>query len=234
MPQRCVLVLRGESFRLGGHQSRVRGISVSIPEQLSAAKSHIRLCKRIQDLGYIPEVVLTTYTTEYDMTLAEIYHPYLYSCKFFETPPHHAFENIRDAIEIVDIDRYDCVITMRVDIELKDEFIERFAIDNKIVFVSVWCYSDRKTYVGNPRVNDVFMQFPKNYFNILQDAQRKPVSYYQNFFDYLPVHRGQYRMMTDQYYNSDTSKDRNPLYRIVNRPENESTLSAAYEFPKDF
>lgn len=68
-----LLLLFGESFRLGGQHSRNIGSEESYKEQINAAKSHIEFILNLQRKNINTVVSINSYTTQYDTHLTDIY-----------------------------------------------------------------------------------------------------------------------------------------------------------------
>ena len=66
---------------------------------------------------------------------------------------------------ITNINDYDFILCMRIDIFIKNKFIEIFnPRSNKILFPSV-CFKPVHKVGIHPRVNDMMMFIPKKYFS---------------------------------------------------------------------
>ena len=85
-----------------------------------------------------------------------------------------------------------------------------------IRFISIcWGICDRCG--DHPRVNDMMMYIPCKYFNRLDQIELSHESWahlIDKGFTYEDLD-----MMCDTYHDSDSAKDYNPYYSIVNRPE---------------
>jgi hypothetical protein len=87
---------------------------------------------------------------------------------------------------------------------------------NTIRFISI-CWDKCDRCGEHPRVNDMMMYIPRKYFNRLDQLELSHESWIHL------IHRGftyeDLDMMCDTYHDSDSEKDFNPYYAIVNRPE---------------
>jgi hypothetical protein len=234
MTKTCAVVIRGDSFRLGNQGNQNCGNPASINDQLAAAQSHVKLCNYLCKIGYEPHIYLTTVATHFTNKLLEIYKPFLNHKNILTQPLPSQGGAIHTAVNAVDPKKYDCIMIVRVDIELYDKFIESVTIDDCITFVSVCWYKCRKTPKSNPRINDTFYQFPRKQFGILELVQKSPHIYGHNFLDYVTYSTSNIRFMTPYYYDSDSFKDYNPYYRIVNREVSSIIHSGSYRYPEDF
>lgn len=231
---KCAIVLRGESFRTGGQNSRIKGQPTSVSDQLAAAQTHIQLAELLIAQGYEPHMYLSTYETPYSYQLIEVYKPYLRHANIVKRLYSSQQDMIYTAVSSVPINEYECVLIVRIDIAFKPAFFEAFSITDKITFASVCWYDGRKTRGGFPRINDMYYQFPKSQMQYLQKSQENRYAYGHDFIEILRLPPITYRFMTPFYYDSDSQKDWNPFYRIVNRPECETSHSGTYRFPEDF
>ena len=128
----------------------------------------------------------------------------------------------------------DFILCMRIDICLKDKFMEIFNPNDRILFPSI-CFKPHHTVGIHPRVNDMMLYIPKKYIDwfkqnridLSHDTWYELVEKYK--FDY-----NQLDTMLTTYHDSDSAKDYNPNYYIVNRPEHKihhkTTLFDKYNF----
>jgi hypothetical protein len=216
-----LLILFGESFRLGGQGNRNIGTAESYDEQIKAAQSHLNFISHLKKNDVNMVVSINSYTTRYDNDLNTIYNDVL--C---DTMYHHNLIGQSGLIHTC-IDRlnkisiYDFILCMRIDICLKDKFMEVFNPNSdKILFPSI-CFEPHHKVGIHPRVNDTMLFIPKKYtfffkkskFALCHDTWCILIEKYKVNFDDLD-------MMLDTYHDSDSAKDYNPIYYIVNRPEN--------------
>ena len=115
---------------------------------------------------------------------------------------------------------------MRIDLFLKDKFFEIFnPYSDKILFPSV-CFKPTHKCGLHPRVNDTMMFIPKKYFNFIKKFNIKTSVKntrglsHNSWHDLIVLHKLSYDdldMMLNTYHDSDSAKDFNPIYYIVNR-----------------
>ena len=232
----CAVILRGESFRFGRQDTRIRGIPYAVEDQMLACRSHLRICDRLKEMGVTPSLFLTTYTTPYNEQLLEVYEPYLVKHQILPAIGPIQHMNIKASVDLVgDLSIFDYIIIIRVDVFFKDEFFEIFKLDeNRILFVSVCWYKGCRTSRGFPRVNDTYYCFPKLLIRYLFAAQGHSQSYGHECVEHLNLRQHEYDFLTNIFLDSDSYKDKNPYYRIVNRPESEIFHSPGKIFPRDF
>ncbi len=212
---RGLLLLFGESFRLGGQGNRNRGSAESYDGQMKAVQSQVDLIDHLRRKGIEMDVGISSYTTPYQEDILKLYprvvfylfHPYLLGQN----------ELIRLGLKQANIDQdYDFVFYMRIDLLIKSPFLDIVEPWQTIRFISVcWKYWDR--YGNHPRVNDMMLYIPKKYFKYLSRIHLSHETW-KNLID-IGLTYEDLDMMCDTYHDSDSAIDYNPYYSIVNRPE---------------
>ena len=238
---RIALILRGEAFRKGSQGNRNYGNAESYEEQKAACMSHIELIRKIESQGYGVDVFIDTYHTNYDEELRGWYGDALKEARFHPTVLESQQALIKDALDMVSQvqSNYDSILILRIDLLLKSEFIERYRANTPTVqFVGILWTRNYKTAKNNPRINDIIYHFPKAYY------EKMPLLYDQRQEDWqghdlLDIagleYEKDYSLITTKFHDSDSQKDYNPYYRIVNRPENSVWHDGpSKEFPRDF
>ena len=220
---KCLVLLIGESFRDGFQHSREKDTQKGYDTQKIATESHIKFIENLKNQNIDTDVIINTYDTKYEDDLKEWYKDYLID--YISNPLLSGIEKlINNAIykNRKYINNYDFVYVCRIDLCLKDYFIEQFNSEwNKIFFSnSTWreCY---KTFNNEPRIADVMMFIPSPYFYLFN------LNIYLNH-DAWFTYKTDYNLtnndmdfMIDTYHDSDTFKDFNPLYYMVSRSENQ-------------
>ena len=207
------LLLFGESFRLGGQRTRDRGSPASYEGQMRAVRSHLDWIEHLRQKGIEISVGIESYTTPYDQKLASMY-PLAFS--FFHAELMGQNGLLQHAFQFKDMTSYDFILCMRIDIFLKLPFMDLFQPWETIRFPSI-CWGKWDRYEGHPRVNDMMMYIPRKYLNRLDPIELSHESWFhliQRGFTYEDLD-----MMCDTYHDSNSEKDYNPYYSIVNRPE---------------
>jgi hypothetical protein len=215
-----LLILFGETFRLGGQGNRNTGSEQSYKEQINAAQSHIKFISNLKKKNINIIVSINSYTTRYDKNLTYIYKDVLYDSIFYTNllGVNVLINNCINRVE--NITSYDFILCMRIDIFLKDKFMDIFKLDNdKILFPSI-CFEPHHKIGIHPRVNAMMMYIPKRYIiffkqngiDLYHDTWYKLVTYYNFNYEQLDT-------MLNTYHDSDSYKDYNPIYYIVNRYE---------------
>uniref|UniRef100_A0A6C0KQJ4 Uncharacterized protein n=1 Tax=viral metagenome TaxID=1070528 RepID=A0A6C0KQJ4_9ZZZZ len=215
-----LLILFGESFRLGGQGNRNTGSEQSYEEQINAAKSHIKFISNFKKKNINISVSINSYSTRYDKNLTYIYKDVLYDSIFYTNllGVNTLINNCINRVE--NITSYDFILCMRIDLFLKDKFMDIFKLDNdKILFPSI-CFEPHHKIGIHPRVNDMMMYIPKKYIiffkqngiNLVHETWYNLVTNYNFNYEQLDT-------MLNTYHDSDSAKDYNPIYYIVNRHE---------------
>jgi hypothetical protein len=227
-----LLLFIGESFRLGGQNTRNRGDRASYPGQINACKSHIRFIDYIKRKFNINiEVFISTYTTQYDRVLLRSYRPYLIGNKIHNDVI--GLNNLfHDTIKNVDLDKYDFVFYIRIDLFLKQTFMEIVNPTINMILFPTICFIPQHKCGNDPRVNDTMIFIPKKYYKyiseiiVYHDAWHILVNNTDLNYDDLDT-------MIHTYHDSDSYKDLNPLYYIVNREQSNVFHSEGHVFDKN-
>jgi hypothetical protein len=218
-----LLLLYGECFRDGHHNSGVTDTPTSYLPQKEASLSHVAFCDAMKKKGVHMDVLIHTYPTKYEKDLRSWY---TYPTTYYEKK-RYPFKNSANAIASFmriakKIDRsYDFVLFTRLDILLKPTVHTLINPSwDKIYFFSQE-FTGCEAFVcgfyeGNiPAVNPILEFIPKRFFHVL---------------DHIDVHHTAWRkyynlgikeldFMVEEYYDADTYLDYNPYYKMANRPE---------------
>lgn len=116
-----LLLLFGESFRDGEHQSRKRDTKKSFLPQKNASESHNRFCDYIMKTYNIPmDIFINTYDTKYEKELKSWYsHPLTYKSNTKVTTDKMKFKSVQVALNVVKKDKYDFILIARMDTLMK-------------------------------------------------------------------------------------------------------------------
>jgi len=229
---KCLLLLIGESFRLGGQNNRNRGSDQSKRQQMNACKSHTEFIKYLKSSYNIDtSISISSYTTKFDKILTDFYNKYLIYSEFNNEMKglnklfHNAYGNINK-------NDFDFILYIRIDLQLKNYFFEIFnPFWETIYFPSVtWILWSE--YKGHPRVNDMMLFIHKKYYNYIDKIEICHESWY-NLMITTDLTYQDLNIMLDTYHDSDSEKDYNPIYRIVNRGESKTWYSRGYVFEKN-
>jgi hypothetical protein len=218
-----LIILFGESFRFGGQHTNSRGLAKSYLEQIKAAQSHISFAQDLKEKNYNIDFYISSYDTQYTSHLNKVYSNNLIGSDYYlKLIGQHNL--IHNAIKkIINLETYDFVLFMRIDLFLKDKFIEIFDPKwDKILFPTI-CYKPYHKSGIHPRVNDMIIYFPKKYFNYIKDILYNPTGHdlWKHYIDTTDLTYDDMDTMINTYHDSDSQKDFNPLYYIVNRQKSE-------------
>jgi len=222
------LILFGEAFRLGGQGTRNRGSDESYEGQIKAATSHMEFMKDLKSKGVNMEVYISSYNTKFNDTLLKIYENTLIGHTFYDdlVGQHGLIHTALDTISSGTYDftdTYDFILIMRIDLFLKDRFMEIFNPNwDKILFPSI-CWKSWCKIGIHPRVNDMMIYIPKKYFNyvgnIIYNSWHNGHNQWGNLIENKNLTYDDLDTMLNTFHDSDSAKDFNPIYYIVNRPE---------------
>lgn len=219
-----LIILLGESFRTGGQRSRTIGEDGSYAGQMDACQSHIRFFEQLTDT---PDVFISSYHTKFDEELLSVYEKYLIGSKLYD----HVIglDNLfHAAISENNLDKYDDVLYLRIDLFLKDHFSSIFKPSPMILFPTITWKRDCMCGV-HPRVNDMMLYIPKKYYAFIQRIIIRHEAW-SDLMDVLTY--DDVDVMINTYHDSDSEKDQNPLYYIVNRHISNTHHSEGFIFDK--
>jgi hypothetical protein len=217
-----LIIFLGESFRLGGQFNRNRGTPESFKAQMDACDSHIRFIEKQK-----ADVFIASYHTQFDEQLLSVYKPYLIGSTFY--PDVIGLNTLfHKTIESLDIEKYDSVFYIRIDLYLKDHFLEVFQPKQMILFPTI-CWKCCSIENDHPRVNDTMLYIPKKYYEFIKyiDIGHNMWCLCSKYITYEDMDT-----IIDTYHDSDSEKDFNPIYYIVNRPESLVWHSKGHIFDK--
>jgi hypothetical protein len=226
----------GESFRTGCQGSRVIGNPKSINGQINASSSHIRFIEHIKQKFNINsiKVYLNTYKTKYFNEILKIYEPYLleYTSHDNVIGLNNLFhDSINKINKKQNIEEYDFIFYIRIDLFLKYYFYDLFIPDSdKILFPSICWINCHMTHDRHPRPSDMMIYIPKKMFKNIKYIDVGHMIWQiliNNGLTYNDMDT-----MISTYHDSDSNKDFNPMYKIVNRPECMIFHSEGYIFDK--
>lgn len=239
--KRLAIIIRGEGFRKGNQLNRNDGQEESYNEQKEACMTHMDLVRRIERLGYNVDLYIDTYHTKYDKDLLEFYGNHVKDSHFHTTKFASQRMLIKHSIDMLKnkLNSYDALLILRVDLFLKDRFINEYNPDTQTVqFPFVMWTLNIRTPAGNPMLTDTIFHFPKIYYDKLHGLYEGGSWGDSNhaFLDIVPlVYEKEYSLMTRHFHDSDSAKDFNPYYKMIGRPESTKWHDGeTKEFPRDF
>lgn len=244
--KKCLVVLLGESFRLGGQGTRQRGSEESFVEQIEACDSHLNFFRHLKEKFNIESnVLINTYTTKYDDKLInkyldnELEGELFYHINKEPIGLQNLFNQSCDLIfDKVCISDFDFVYFIRIDLFLKKNFFKKFYLDNEKVIWPFTCFAyfnDEVVpfykWVESPRISDLMVYIPKKFFYLIKN---KKVNLGHDGWHHLKLQGVQQELLINTLHDSDSQKDWNPLYRISGRPESDIWWSLNFYIDKDF
>lgn len=235
---KCALVFIGESFRLGSQHTRNRGSQEAYPQQISASRTHKDLIAFInREWGYTVDVYIHTYSTRYDDELLGVYDPVTHSV--FLDPSNTVTRSINDHVAlskagIAHNANYDFIWFIRIDVYLKEALLERLvqigstAFQERILYPSM-CYIGHHKTRSWPRVNDTMLSIPMKYRELLDSGE---LTLDHDSWASIANKRPDVNLgfLLDTLHDSDSEKDWNPIYTIVNRKECSKWHSEGWRF----
>ena len=228
---KSLLILFGESFRFGSQGNRNRGSVNSYNAQIEAAQTHMKFIQNLKKNNCNMVVSINSYTTQYNNILSNAYKGVLVDSRFYQglLGQNTLIQKCIDRIP--NINEFDFILYMRIDIFLKDKFMEVFNPNSdKILFPSI-CFEPQHKFGEHPRVNDMMMFIPKKYFNFIKNINLDHETWY-NLITKYNFNYDDLDMMLNTYHDSDSAKDFNPIYYIVNRTQNNIHVTKNKVFDK--
>ena len=123
-----LVLLLGESFRMGGQHSRDRGNDDAYDEQMKACESHVDFMHGLVQRFKLEslQVYIGTYRTKFDEDLIGFYKTQLVGNLFLDDVIglNNLFHKCITDIE--NIEQYDFILYLRIDLCLKERFKEVF------------------------------------------------------------------------------------------------------------
>ena len=234
---RGLVILVGESFRDGKRGSRATGTSQSPAWQKEATESHIQFLKHIEQKHNLTlDISLNTYGTNYTKDLIDWYSSdfnvirYFFGIKQEEAKHKHTTEinkTIKNAMrrDYKNAD-YDFTFVLRFDLVLKQCLFDVFDPNwTTIRFPFVWFWREGKTEkfecgYSFPVVSDVMLFLPKKFFDTLFEFHLDLNSWKDLICNEdLALTYDDMDVMVDTMHRLNSQDMRNPLYKMVSRPE---------------
>jgi hypothetical protein len=232
------VVFLGESFRSGGHQSRLSGGLEAFKGQQAASFSQLRfLHSAMNQHGIRWQVLVDTYSSRFDQSLRD-----WYSTKelqnvhfhFHQSPPIGYSNLFRHALGLVKADaahhsnNYQFVLFIRIDLYLKDFFAVAFrsAVRGQQIMFPTATWSIQPTVLWEaankhvPRVVDTTLYIPASFLPVFFERPSLVLSHSSwKLLRMANVSDTDLGFMIKSQHDSNSQNDWNPLYRMVDRPE---------------
>ena len=254
---RILFALIGESFRLGPQFTRNRGHPEAVEAQLEACRSHVDFFNHLRQLDQETccevDVSIDTRTTPYDDALRATYEGAgvkVLRANFVPDSQHttnvHSYVDMcLDGIDALNedvddanvYDTYDMIAFIRIDLFLKDAMKDHFhptRMMSRITFASITWLPDHKINGHLPRVVDMMAFVPRRYYGTLRGrAFLLDHASWWFLVTHANLSNDDIGLLVDTYHDSDSHKDWNPLYYIVNRPRTNHWRSPGVTFDRD-
>lgn len=214
----CIIFL-GESFRLGGQNNRNIGSDESYEAQIIACKSHFTFIKYIEEKCKI-DVCVSTYNTKFNDNLLDVYGNYIIRSDFYNNRMGTR-ALLYNTIKNLDTSVYDFILLSRIDICFKEQFNTVYnAYWDTIRFASI-CFTVNNSHKCGiyPRVNPILIHIPKKYYKYIEHLDISTHDIWAYLIVNTDIETKDLDTMLPTYHDSDSFKDWNPIYYIVNREQ---------------
>jgi hypothetical protein len=225
-----LILFIGESFRLGDQGTRNIGHINSYKEQMNACLSHVRFIEKVSK-SYNISVHVSTYTTRFVGELINVYKKYLIGSNVYGSLIGLNGLFHRATGRIKNINQYDFVLYIRIDLFLKEHFDTVFDPTRNVILFPTICMIPYHKCGTLPRVNDMLLFVPKKYYKYLGKIIIGHETWHQ-ITKSGALTSNDLDTMIHTYHDSDSAKDYNPLYYIVNRGQSDCWHSEGYTFDK--
>jgi hypothetical protein len=224
----------GLPFREGGQGSVIYNTPNSYNEQIKACNSHVKLIEHCLNNNICDEISIfvTSISTMYDSDVNSIYEKYLLQSKF--SPTHIGLNEVVNFTPelLPNLNDYDFILTIRIDICFEELFFIEFnpnLYKETIHFFSICSYIKilafeypsiaRMHDIEHPRVNPIIFLIPKKYYKYMNNTMFHHESWWY-LVENSKLTIEDIDVMFNNYYDSDSEKDYNHFYYIVNRGRN--------------
>lgn len=230
--EQALFVFLGETFRgPGGQGCRMRGSNESFQDQHIACETHVKFMQHVAATSNVhPHPLVITYDTQFDDYIRSWYGP---GADIHIIPgPSLGMAALYDMVGnmMEDLPEYKYVMFIRADLALKPYMWEVFRPQqwDRVMFSFltwiVWCM-----YGDCPRVADMLMFVPAKYIGaVIKNGNAKYLTHEACLKcneDGVP-----YGFMIETLHDSDSAKDWNPMYRVVNRSISSEWASDGHYF----
>lgn len=215
---RGLVCLVGQAFRLGKQGRKASDVEESYEPQRSASMSAVEFMDCASKTHGIDfDVVISSYETKWRDDLKSWYGSSIVASSFLD---HKVGVEglVTTARGLVDFSSYDFFFVVRIDLFLKPMMRRVFDPQWDRIMYPQTCWVGGHICKGSPRVSDTMVYVPGRFAN-LRFFMNHGAAANHALFNGLKDEVG---LMIDTFHDSDSSKDYNPLYRIVGRPESRS------------
>ena len=226
--KRVAVLFYGESFRTGRQCSRTIGLDdEAYDAQKAASATHVGLLTHLGSAYDTCDVYISSVTTRFDADLVSFYGPRVKASVFVEPglsyDGYHFARGNQAIVESGEIDNYDHVVYVRVDLHLKPHLVDVCLRDvaavEKISFASI-CFLPHHKHHNRPRVNPVIAVIPKRFRHLIVGGKMHlNHDTWHALVTGCGLEDADLDVLLDTYHDSDSHKDWNPIYRMCSRPE---------------
>jgi hypothetical protein len=212
---RGLICLVGESFRLGRQAKKAKDVDDAYEPQKSASMSAVAFVDQISaEHGINFDVFISSYKTKWQSELESWYGNLIVGNAYLDRKV--GLEAlVANARKQVNFTSYDFLFVLRIDLLVKPMLRRIFDPKwDKIMYPQA-CWVGGHLCKGRPRVSDTMVYVPGRLANSRFFMNHGAAASHA-LFNGLQDDVG---LMIDTFHDSDSSKDYNPLYRIVGRPE---------------
>lgn len=218
---KCLILIFGESFRMGSQLTRVKGTPESVNGQIDACDTHIKFIKYLESKYNLKvSVSLLTYKTNYNEILKDKYKNYLIKYESLDNLIglnglfHRAYSKLN-------LEYYDFILYFRIDLFLKDYFFNIFNPYWDTIRFATILWLQYQICGIHPTNNDMIIFIPKKYFIYLSKFDLTYHATWKYLIEKANLTINDLDTMINTFHDSDSEKDYNPLYYIVNRSQNQ-------------
>lgn len=230
-----LFIFFGECFREGMHMTRLRDTEYGYNNQKECCLSQIKLIKKLKKKYNCDiNIAINTYDTIYKTDLLKWYNEYLIYYNF----TNNIYEDLREAVKYsvinvmdnIKINDYDFLFVCRNDLYMKDKLIEIFnPYVNKLTYINIEYIVpiNSDNTISFPHIADPFCIIPKKYFYPFNNWKglrdnAKHLLFHQAVRELIKNGadlQNDIGFISNIIYAANTSKQRNPFYRLNCRPE---------------
>jgi len=230
---KCLIILYGEMFRDGNIRTRIRDNEIGYKTQKPGSLSQVRFFDYLRTKYNIkPDLIINTYNTIYESEVKDWFKDYLINYISYDDliGQHNLVKNAIKSIN--NVNDYNFIIIMRIDIFLKDPFFDIFDPSwNQIKFINqIWltdlgwsnCGFVRDDKYVIPGVNHTITFIPNTFFNVL-DSSKVGTDHlnWKIFKNEKNIKDTEMGFMINTYHGANSYNDNNPFYYFVGREENQ-------------
>ena len=221
---KLLLVLNGESYRSGSQMTRERGTKNYIERQFLACKSHVKLINLIKEKYNIDTyLIIHSYTLNEtdDNNLINFYknnNVNIISVTFLSSICENEQKFLNLTYDKINehLFGYDGCLLLRIDLYLKEFFIQSIVFDDKIRFPHIDIYDTTK--ITPFPICHVFIYYPKKYFYLIENKIVYNLSH--EIYEILinqNIHHSEIDFCINTIHWCSTDGQSNPLYCQVGR-----------------